>query len=115
MDDLEFCSVLRIDTEICEYWVSRRWVAPASGEGGRRSFRDIDVARGKLLLDLERAMGVNAEGIDVIVHLVDQLYGLRMTMADLVTAIGAQPEEVRQRIIVEAERSLAEDDRPRRG
>lgn len=107
MDDREFCTVLKIDVEICEYWISRKWVAPTSGDGGRRRFRDIDIARGQLLLDLERTMGVNADGIDVIVHLVDQLYGLRMTIADLVTAIGTQPDDVRRRIIADAERALA--------
>jgi chaperone modulatory protein CbpM len=114
VDDREFCTILKIDAGVCEYWVSRQWVSPASDPGGRR-FRDIDVARGQLLLDLERAMGVNAEGIDVIVHLIDQLYGLRMTMNDLVAAIGAQPEDVRRRILAEADRAFAMEDDDRSG
>jgi len=102
VDDHEFCQVLRIDRTVCEAWVERRWVLPATEAGGRRHFRSVDVARGRLLIDLERAMGVNAEGIDVIVHLVDQFYGLRITFGDLVAAINAQPESVRRRILSDA-------------
>jgi len=115
VDVREFCTVLKIDTERCEYWITRQWVAPLGGNGGRR-FREIDIARGQLLQDLERTMGVNEEGIDVIVHLIDQLYGIRMTMGELVAAIAAQPDEVRQRIVDEAHRSAAggRGDRARR-
>ncbi len=101
MDDREFCTVLRIEQSVCETWVERRWLVPETGDGGGRRFRRIDVARGRLLLDLERDMGVNEEGIDVIIHLVDQFYGLRMTFAELVSAINAQPEAVRRRILAD--------------
>lgn len=107
MDDREFCSALSIEMRICEDWMARDWVRPKR-EGGRARFSTIDVARGRLLIDLEGAMGVNPEGIDVIVHLIDQLYGMRMTMGDLVSALGAQPEEVRTRVLSEAVRASAE-------
>ena len=55
-------------------------------------------------------MGVNEEGIDIIVHLVDQFYGLRLTLGDLVSAINAQPESVRRRILVEAGAAEGEDE-----
>ncbi len=101
MDVREFCAVLSIEETVCEAWVERQWLMPATGSGGGRHFRQVDVARGRLLLDLERAMGVNEEGIDIIVHLVDRYYGLRLTFADLVTAINAQPESVRRRILAD--------------
>lgn len=102
VDDREFCRTLRIDRTVCEAWVERRWLLPATRDGGRHHFRAVDVARGQLIMDLERSMGVNEEGIDVIVHLVDQFYGLRLTMGDLVAAINAQPEVVRRRILADA-------------
>jgi chaperone modulatory protein CbpM len=40
----------------------------------------IDLARARLILDLRGAMGINDEGIDVILHLVDQIYGLRCAL-----------------------------------
>lgn len=112
MDDREFCAALSIERTVCEAWVERRWLVPATGAGGGRRFRQVDVARGRLLLDLERGMGVNEEGIDVIVHLVDQFYGLRLTFGDIVSAINAQPEAVRRRILADA--GAGEDEVPSR-
>ncbi|MGN6551345.1 MAG: chaperone modulator CbpM [Pararhizobium sp.] len=106
MDDREFCSILSIETRICEEWVAREWLRPVR-EGERRHFSAIDVARGRFLIDLDRVMGVNPDGIDVIVHLVDQLYGMRRTMGDLAAALAAQPDEVRERILSEARRTHA--------
>lgn len=98
MDEVEFCTVLRIDRTILETWIERRWLTPGL-EDGRQVLRTVDVARGRLLLDLDRALGVNAEGMDVIIHVLDQFYGLRVTLGDLLAAINAQPEEVRRTIL----------------
>ena len=46
-------------------------------------FSDTDVARARLIQDLKGDFGVNDEGIDVILHLVDQLHGLRGAFAQL--------------------------------
>lgn len=119
MDDREFCQLLRIDRTVCEAWVERRWLLPATKSDGGRHFRSVDVARGRLIMDLERSMGVNEEGIDVIVHLVDQFYGLRLTFGDLVAAINAQPEPVRHRILADAASQTDDDENavaePKRG
>jgi chaperone modulatory protein CbpM len=42
---------------------------------------------------------VNDEGIPVILDLVDQLHGLRRTLRDLLSMIGAQPEAARRQIL----------------
>jgi chaperone modulatory protein CbpM len=102
VDDREFCKVLRIERTVCTSWIERQWLSPLETEDKLRDFRDVDVARGRLILDLDRTMGVNEEGIDLIVHLIDQFYGLRLTLSELVTAINAQPEEVRRRILADA-------------
>jgi chaperone modulatory protein CbpM len=47
------------------------------------SFSDMDVARARLIQDLKVAFGVNDEGIDVILHLMDQLHGLRRAFAQM--------------------------------
>jgi chaperone modulatory protein CbpM len=43
----------------------------------------MDIARACLIRDLKTDFGVNDEGIDVILHLVDQLHGLRRTLEQL--------------------------------
>jgi chaperone modulatory protein CbpM len=46
-------------------------------------FSDIDVARAHLIRDLKGDFGVNDEGVDIILHLVDQLHGLRRALGQL--------------------------------
>jgi chaperone modulatory protein CbpM len=47
------------------------------------NFSDIDVARARLIQDLKSDFGVNDEGVDVVLHLMDQLHGLRRALAQL--------------------------------
>ena len=47
------------------------------------NFSDTDVARAHLIRDLKGDLGVNDEGVDVILHLVDQLHGLRRAFEQL--------------------------------
>ncbi|MBB4482651.1 chaperone modulator CbpM [Rhizobium etli] len=98
MDDHEFRLCLKIDVVQLNFWVERGWLIPEmAGEG--RQFREADVARGRLILDLMGNMGVNEAGVDVVMDLIDQLYGIRGTMGKLVTAIGRQDRQVQQRLV----------------
>ncbi len=49
-----------------------------TSEGWRLS--NIDLARARLILDLHGPMGVNDEGIAVVLHLLDQVHGLRRAL-----------------------------------
>jgi chaperone modulatory protein CbpM len=60
----------------------------------------VSALRAHLIHDLER-LGVNDEGIPVILDLVDQLHGLRRTLRDLLSAIHAQPEAMRRWIVAD--------------
>ncbi|MBY5354717.1 MerR family transcriptional regulator [Rhizobium leguminosarum] len=97
MDDLEFRLYLKIDIVQLNLWVEEGWLIPETS-GGQRQFRDADVARARLILDLMRNMGVNEAGVDVIMDLVDQLHGLRGTMGKLMTAISMQERDVQRRL-----------------
>jgi len=46
-------------------------------------FSDTDAARAHLIRDLKTDFGVNDEGVDVVLHLVDRLYGLRKALRRL--------------------------------
>jgi chaperone modulatory protein CbpM len=50
------------------------------------AFSECDVARAQLILDLKREMGVNDEGIGIILSLVDQMHGLRRVLRELMQA-----------------------------
>jgi len=43
----------------------------------------MDLARARLIRDLKNDLGVNDEGVGVILHLLDQIHGLRRTLEDL--------------------------------
>jgi chaperone modulatory protein CbpM len=103
MDHLEFCRRLHIEHGTLDIWVEQGWVVPVKDDGPE-AFYDADVARGLLILDLSDAIGVNHEGIDVIMSLVDQVHGLRAKLQALTDAIRDQDEPVRRRIVDGLER-----------
>jgi chaperone modulatory protein CbpM len=97
MDDHEFRHRLKIEVTELELWIQEGWLAPQMDED-QRQFRDADLARARLILDLTNGMGVNEAGIDVIMDLIDQLHGLRMVMRDLISAVGNEDPVVKQRL-----------------
>ncbi|MCS3928869.1 hypothetical protein M2175_003900 [Bradyrhizobium elkanii] len=44
---------------------------------------EADLARARLIQDLKAYFGVNDEGITIILHLLDQLYGPRCLVRDI--------------------------------
>jgi len=95
MNELEFCRVLEIETATLNLWVEERWIVPREGLG-TLAYEDADVARGRLILDLVRNMGVNDAGVDVVVDLVDQLHTLRDQMRLVMDAVRQQDVEVQR-------------------
>lgn len=80
----------RIDRPTLEDYIDRQWVRPHREMRGWY-FEDIDIARLELVCHLTRDMEVNEEGMDVVLLLLDQLYGLRGQMQKLASAIAQQP------------------------
>jgi len=104
MDHGEFLNRARLEAEALEHWMAAGWLV-LSGEGSGQ-FTEADVARAELIHDLQRDLGVNEEGIGVILDLIDQLHGMRHTLGNLLSAIHAQPDDVRQRLIVTAQQTI---------
>ena len=113
MESEEFRAHAKLDAKLLEAWIDAGWLIPAVRKG-RRHFSEIDLARALLIKDLHDGLGINDEGIAVILHLVDQLHGLRHVLDSIMSALSAQPEDVRLTIAgyVRARRSVA---RPVRG
>jgi len=98
MDEIEFRRSLKIDVTVLDIWVEQGWLVPEARRDARH-FRDADLARARLILDLTEQMGVNDAGVDVVMDLVDQLHGLRGTLRHLMSAIHGQDAEVQRRIL----------------
>jgi len=84
----EFLIRARLERRSLEAWVAAGWLVPPQTEP-ELMFSDIDLARAQLIRDLRDDLGVNDEGVSVILHLLDQMHGLRRTMRDLVDEMRA--------------------------
>lgn len=79
-------------------WIEQEWVLPAR-DGDTPVFNEADVARVRLICDLRRDMAVNDEAVPVVLQLLDQVYALRDTLAELRAAIDAASPEAREEIL----------------
>jgi len=100
MHTREFLFAARIDAGALDAWVEAGWLVP-SRDQDTADYSDTDVARARLIHDLQHAMGVNEEAIPIILDLIDQVHGLRNMLREVATAVCAQPEDMRQRIVAE--------------
>lgn len=82
MNKQEFLASSGIQVQTLELWIEQRWLIPRQTQTGVQ-FTEIDIARARLIQDLKDDIGANDEGIDVILHLMDQLHGLRQALAQL--------------------------------
>src|SRR5215471_4500075 len=96
----EFLLAARVDATALETWVTAGWLIPRRDEEAA-DFSETDLARARLIRDLQHDMGVNEEAIPIILDLVDQVHGLRRMLREVATAVCAQPEEMRQQIVTE--------------
>jgi chaperone modulatory protein CbpM len=72
----EFLTHAGLKVQTLELWLDQQWLIPDQASADM-TFSETDVARAHLIRDLKSDFGVNDEGVDVILHLVDQLHGLR--------------------------------------
>ena len=91
MHTREFVVQARIDAETLDHWLRAGWLIPRENGGGG-GFSQIDLARAQLIGDLQD-LGINDEGIPVVLDLVDQLHGIRNMMRELLSALKAQQHE----------------------
>ncbi|MBP1875273.1 Chaperone modulatory protein CbpM [Ensifer adhaerens] len=98
MNDSEFCEHLEIEVTVLQVWVEQRWLVPRREDSGW-IFEEDDLARARLIQDLTGPMGVNNDGVDVAMQLLDQIHGLRGRLRALMTAIRSQDPDV-QRLIL---------------
>ena len=82
----------RLDAGTIEAWVAEGWILRREDD----DLAESDLARACLIRDLRDEMGVNDEGVDVALELLDQLHGLRAALRRLVEAVQELPEPARR-------------------
>jgi chaperone modulatory protein CbpM len=78
----EFLVRAQLEDKTLEAWIHEEWLVPAES-AGEMAFSDADVARVQLIRDLKNDLGINDEGVGVILNLVDQVHGLRRVLTEL--------------------------------
>lgn len=88
---LEFLSRTKLDQHTLDIWIEEEWLVPEEADT-ELSFTEADIARAHLISDLVGELGVNAEGVGVILHLLDQVHGLRFAVASLLGSARAKTQ-----------------------
>ena len=76
----EFLERARLDRRTLTVWIEEEWLIPSS-TADELAFTDMDLARANLIHDLKDKMGVNHEGLGIVLHLLDQMHALRRALA----------------------------------
>ena len=84
-----------VDTIELTTWVERRWVRPDADDSGRLEFREIDIARVRLIYVLRSEMEIADDAVPLVLSLIDQLHQTRHQLRTIVDALADQPEPVR--------------------
>jgi chaperone modulatory protein CbpM len=71
-----------IEAHTLEIWLEQRWLIPDESPAGP-DFTERDLARARLIHDLKGDFSVNDEGVDLILHLIDQIHSLRAALGEL--------------------------------
>jgi chaperone modulatory protein CbpM len=87
---LDFLYRTQLDQETLEVWIEEEWLVPSEATD-ELAFSEADLARAKLIRDLTHDMGVNNEGVGVILNLLDQVHSLRKAMADMLPSMRELP------------------------
>ena len=74
-----------LDPRMVNAWIEAEWLLPVTARTGF-DFSEADLARALLIQALKADFGVNDEGIAVVLHLLDQLHGLRSLLKDIQAA-----------------------------
>lgn len=98
MDAREFQARSDLRPDTLEIWLESGWLRPALREGVWH-YVEIDLARAQLIRDLQHDLGINDDGIAVVLDLIDQNGGLRHVLQAIVRALQAQPDIVRRQIV----------------
>jgi chaperone modulatory protein CbpM len=90
----EFLMRAAIAAETFDTWVEAGWIRIEGAEPG-----EAELARAALIRDLTERLGVNDEGVDVALGLLDQLHGLRRALHQMRAALDGLPEPLRGEVL----------------
>jgi chaperone modulatory protein CbpM len=78
----DFLAHANLDRQTLEIWIEEEWLIPGRADSDL-TFSEADLARAKLIRDLIDDLGVNSEGVGIVLHLLDQVHGLRRALSEV--------------------------------
>lgn len=90
MDRATFCLRARLDAATLEAWIEAGYL--------RRELSEADLARALLVRDLVQDIGVNEEGVDVVLDLLDQLYETRDALRRVLAVLAEEDRRLLDRV-----------------
>jgi chaperone modulatory protein CbpM len=87
----------RLEADALQRWIDLGWILPRH-DGDSVRFDEADVARVRLICELHYELRIEEDSMSVVLSLMDQLYQVRRSLRTLLSAVEAQPEDVRIRI-----------------
>ena len=91
-------TVTRLTPSRLTTFVKHEFLCPAQSESGP-VYTATDLARIELICDLTEQFDLEGDALGVVLSLIDQLHGVRSELKRVMSAIEAQPAELRGRII----------------
>ena len=88
---LDFLERMQLDGDTLDIWIEEEWLVPLDTKPFA-SFSELDLARAELIRELVRDLGVNSEGVGVVLHLLDQVYDLRRSLASALKLLRERSE-----------------------
>ncbi len=90
MDIETFCLRARVEIETVRAWIEAGLV--------HAELTEADLARAALIRDLTEDLGVNLEGVEVVLDLLDQLHEARAALRRVLAALTEADPGLRERV-----------------
>ena len=85
----EFLLRARLDPKTLELWIEEQWLLPVTSAAGL-AFSELDLARAGLIHQLINDLGVNDDGVGIILNLLDQMHTVRKVLAEALELIAVK-------------------------
>ena len=91
-------TITRLTSDRLTEYLAAEIVIPEQSDQGV-VYHSIDVARLELACELHEQYDMEADALSMMISLIDQMHGLRAELREVLNAVEAQPEPVRQKMI----------------
>ncbi len=91
-------AITRLTSDRLTEYLAAEIVIPEQSDQGV-VYHSIDVARLELACELHEQYDMEADALSMMISLIDQIHGLRAELREVLNAVEAQPDPVRQQLI----------------